>query len=91
VRRYLDAPEVKIDNHLIENALRSFFLGKKNSLFAQTEDGGDASVALNSLIMPAKANGLHLQGIYKRVIEQLPACCELADYEALQPYSQVRG
>ena len=91
VRRYLDVPEVKIDNNLIENALRPFCLGKKNWLFAQTEDGGEASAALYSLIVTAKANGLDPQGYLKRVIEQLPACQEIADYEALLPYSLARG
>jgi hypothetical protein len=39
VRNYLDVREAKINNNLIDNALRPFCLGKKNWLFAQTEDG----------------------------------------------------
>ena len=91
VLRYLDAPEVKIGNKLIENALRPFCLAKKNWLFAQTEDGGAAGAALYSLIVTAKANGLDPQAYLKRVIEQLPACKEIADYEALLPYSLAAG
>lgn len=89
VSRYLDAPEVQIDNNLVENALRPFCLGKKNWLFAQTEDGGEASAALYSLIVTAKANGQDAQAYLKRVIDQLPACKTVADYEALLPYSQI--
>ena len=61
VRSYLDVREAKINNNLIDNALRPFCLGKKNWLFAQTEDGGEASVALYSLIVTAKAVALDPQ------------------------------
>ena len=86
IKHYLAAAEVEIDNNLCENALRPFCLGKKNWLFAQTKDGGEASANIYSLIMTARANGLNAQDYLRRLIEQLPRCSKVEDYVKLLPH-----
>ena len=64
---YLDVGYATPDNNLAENAIRSFVVGRKNWLFAGTLEGATASVALNSLIETAKANGLCLRPTVCRI------------------------
>ncbi len=88
VKHYLASSDIEIDNNLCENAIRPFCLGKKNWLFAQTEDGGEASANIYSLIMTAKANKLNASQYLTRIIEQLPLCKTVEDYEMLLPIPQ---
>lgn len=46
--RYLDDGRYPIDHKAIENAIRPFAVGRKNWLFAQTQDGACASANLYS-------------------------------------------
>ena len=49
---------LRSDNNLVENAIRTFVLGRKNWLFSGHPRGADASVAIFSLIETAKAKRL---------------------------------
>jgi Transposase IS66 family len=44
--RYLEAPEAELDNNLIEHALRSVVLGRRNGLHVGQEVGGRRAVNL---------------------------------------------
>jgi hypothetical protein len=50
-----------------------------------TEDGAQASANIYSLIVTAKANGLDPYTYLTKVIEHLPLCKALEDYEAILP------
>ena len=86
IKHYLSAAEIEIDNNLCENSIRPFCLGKKNWLFAETEDGGEASANIYSLVMTARANKLHVGNYFRMLIEKLPLCKTAEHYAALLPY-----
>jgi hypothetical protein len=58
----------------------------QNWLFAETEDGGEASANIYSLVMTARANKLHVGNYFRMLIEKLPLCKTAEDYAALLPY-----
>jgi len=60
LRAYIRDGRLRIDNNLVENAIRPFVVGRKNWLFSVTPEGAAASAALYTLIENAKANGLEV-------------------------------
>lgn len=83
--RYLDDGRLRIDNNLVENAIRPFVVGRKNWLFSDTVRGAHASANLYSLIETAKANGLEPYQYLRRVFTQLPTAQNVHEIEALLP------
>jgi len=70
--RFLEDPQLAIDNNLIENKMRPIAIGRKNWLFAGSLRAGKRSAAIMSLIQSAKMNG-HDPFLYlKDVLERLP-------------------
>lgn len=43
---YVDHPEIPLDNNNAEDVVRPFVLGRRNGLFAATQDGAHASPTL---------------------------------------------
>ena len=84
---YLDHGEVTPDNNAAENAIRPFVVGRKNWLFAGTQEGAEASACLYSLIETAKANNLDPYKYLRYLFEQLPFASSEDDYRALLPYN----
>ena len=87
--RYLDDGRLRIDNNLVENAIRPFVIGRKNFLFCDTVNGARASANLYSLIETAKANGIDPGQYMRRVFTELPNAQSVADIEALLPLALV--
>jgi len=83
---YLHNGEVRIDNNLVENAIRPFVLGRKNWLFSGSPRGADASAFFYSLIETAKANGLEPYAYLLYLFERLPNAQSDGVIEALLPY-----
>ena len=46
LERYVDDPHLSIDNNRAERAIKPFVIGRKNWLFANTENGAKASAML---------------------------------------------
>lgn len=69
--RYRDDGRVEIDNNAAERALRSVALGRKNFLFAGSDDGGERAAAIYSLIGTAKLNGLDPEGYLREVLGRI--------------------
>ncbi len=84
--RYLEDGRLRIDNNLLENAIRPFVVGRKNFLFCDTVRGANASANLYSLIETAKANGIEPYQYLRRVFAGLPNAKTVEDVEALLPY-----
>lgn len=61
LRRFLDSPDVPIDNNRAENAVRPFAVGRKNWLFSDSVRGAEASAMFYSLAAAAAANGLNVE------------------------------
>ena len=59
--RFLDDPDLPIDNNRAENAIRPFVIGRKNWLFSDSIKGAQASAMLYSLAVTATANGLNAE------------------------------
>ena len=54
-------------------------------MFMCTEDGAEASANIYSLVITAKTNNIEPRSYLTRVIEQLPYCKTIEDYEELLP------
>ncbi len=82
---YLEDGRLRMDNNLVENAIRPFVIGRKNFLFCDTVNGANASANLYSLVETARANGIEPYGYLKTVFTQLPNARTLEEIEALLP------
>lgn len=85
--RFLEHPDVPVDNNYCENQIRPFAVGRKAWLFADTQYGARASANLYSLVMTAKANGLEPHTYLLQLFEQLPSARTVEDLEALLPWN----
>jgi transposase len=69
---FLDYGEVEIDNNLVENAIRPTALGKKNWLFFGSEEAGQRSAVIYTLIENCRLHGVEPYTYLKDVLERLP-------------------
>ena len=74
--RYLDNGRLEISNNAAERALRPFAIGRKNWLFFQREGGGKTASILMSLLMTAKAAGIHPGDYFKDVLLRISTCTD---------------
>jgi transposase len=75
-----------LDNNLCENAIRPFAIGRRNWLFACSEQGAAASANIYSLIESAKANGINSRDYIYHLLEEIPKATTVEDFEKLLPY-----
>jgi transposase len=71
--RYLEDGELSPDNSASERALRTVALGRKNWLFAGSDEGGVRAARLYSLISSAKRHGLEPLGYLRELLRRLPS------------------
>jgi transposase len=69
--RYCDDGNLEIDNNAAERALRAVAIGRKNYLFAGSDNGGDHAAAMYSLIGSAKLNGINPEAYLKAVLMRI--------------------
>ncbi len=72
LERFLDHGEVEIDNNLVENAIRPTALGRKNWLFFGSEEAGQRSANIYTLIENCRMHGVEPYTYLKDVLERLP-------------------
>jgi transposase len=70
--RYRDDGRIEIDNNAAERALRAVALGRKNWLFAGSDDGGERAAAIYSILGTASLNGLNPEGYLRHVLQHIP-------------------
>ena len=70
---YLDDGRVEIDNNLVENAIRPTAIGKKNWLFFGSEEAGQRSAVIYTLIENCRRHGVEPYTYLKDVLERLPS------------------
>ena len=70
--RYRDDGRLETDNHTAERSLRAAALGRKNWLFAGSDDGGERAAAIDSLLGTAQLNGLNVEAYPRFLFERLP-------------------
>jgi len=69
--RYIDDGRVEIDNNAAERSLRAVCLGRKNFLFAGSDDGGERAAAIYTLTGTAKLNGLDPELYLRQVLQRI--------------------
>ena len=82
--RYLDDGRLSISNNAAERALRGLAVGRKNWLFFQREGGGKTAAILISLLMTAKAAGIHVGDYFRDVLTRISTC---TDAKQLTPHA----
>ena len=84
--RYIEDGSLEIDNNVAERALRVVALGRKNFLFAGSDQGGERAAAIYSLLGSAKLNGLDPEIYLHHVLEQI-ADHPISRIEELLPWN----
>jgi transposase len=82
--RFLEDAQLPLDNNASENALRVVALGRKNFLFLGSDEAGDNTAGLYSLVATCQANGVNPEAYLADVLLRVqthPA----ADIDALLP------
>lgn len=69
--RYRDDGRLEIDNNIAERALRTVALGRKNWLFAGSDDGGERAAAIYTLIGTATLNHINPESYLRYVLEHI--------------------
>jgi hypothetical protein len=69
--RYRDDGRLEIDNNAAERAIRALVLGRKNWLFAGSDDGGERAAAIYTLIETAKLNHIDPEAWLRDVLARL--------------------
>jgi len=80
---YLRDGRLEMDNGFTERAIRKFAIGRNNWLFADTEDGANASALFYSFVVTAKLNGVNPYWALRAIFEQVPLAKTIEDYERL--------
>jgi transposase len=68
---FLDDGRIEVDTNTVERSMRAIGLGRKNSLYAGSQGGGESWAILASLVNTAKLNGLDPFTYIADVLEQI--------------------
>ena len=82
---HLHHGESRLDNNLVENAIRPSCIGKKNWLFIGHPDAGQRSAILYSLIVSCQRHGKDPLAYLCAVFTRLPAMSNQDDLDPLTP------
>jgi transposase len=69
--RFVNDGRIEMDNNAAERSIRPIALGKKNYLFAGSDDGGNRAASMYSLIETAKLNGINPQAYLAHVLAHI--------------------
>ena len=75
----------RLDNNLIENAIRPSAIGKKNWLFIGHPDAGQRSAIIYSLVVSCQRHGKDPLAYLRDVLRRMPTLTNQADLEPLTP------
>lgn len=79
-----------MDSNAVERSIRPIALGRKNALFAGSDDGGDHWAVIASLIETAKLNGVDPQAWLADTLTRLAAGHHATALDALMPWNHAR-
>lgn len=68
---FVDDGRVEMDNNAAERALRAVAVGRKNYLFAGSDNGGERAAAIYSLLGSAKLNGIDPEAYMTAVLRRI--------------------
>jgi transposase len=69
--RFVTDGRLEADNNIAENAMRIIALGRRNYLFAGSDQGGRRAAAIYSILASAKLNGLNPERYLKDVLTRI--------------------
>jgi len=82
---HLEHGETRLDNNLVENAIRPSAIGKKNWLFIGHPDAGQRSAIIYSIVVSCQRHGKDPHAYLRDVLTRLPALTNRYDLDALTP------
>jgi hypothetical protein len=85
LRAHLEHGQTRLDNNLIENAIRPTALGKKNWLFIGRSEAGQRTAILYSIIVSCLRHGKDPQAYIRDLLTRLPTMTNQDDLVALTP------
>ena len=68
---YLNHPDARLDNNVAERAIRPLTIGRKNWMFVGSENGGQASATILSLIQTCRNLGINPQEYLEDVLRRI--------------------
>ena len=71
LKRFLSDGKIEIDNNAAERAMRSIALGRKNWLFAGSDEGGKIAASIYTLIETAKLNNINPWKYLNHVLSEI--------------------
>lgn len=75
------------NNNRSERAIKPFVIGRKAWLFSDSVEGAKAGATIFSLVETCKHHGVEPYNYFRYVLNILPSCQTLSDYEALLPFN----
>ncbi len=84
---FLTDGRLEIDNNLTEQEIKPLVMARKNFLFSDSIDGAKALCLHFSLIRTAKKHGLDPYHYYVKILDEIPHCHTVEDFEALLPWN----
>jgi transposase len=84
---YLNDGRLEISNNRSERAIKPFVIGRKGWLFAYSVAGANAAATIYSVIETCKYHQIEPYEYLRYVLQALPQCKTIEDYEALLPYN----
>jgi transposase len=82
---HLKHSQTRLDNNLVENAIRPSAIGKKNWLFIGHPDAGQRSAIIYSLVVSCQRHGKDPLAYLRDVLTRLPAMSNQDDLSPLLP------
>ena len=83
--RHVEHGQTRLDNNLVENAIRPTAVGKKNWLFIGHPDAGRRAATIYSLIVSCLRHGKDPAAYLRDVLTRLPAMTNQDDIAMLTP------
>ncbi len=72
LKRYTEHGALNIDNNLAERTLRPVAIGRKNWLFAGSDEGARRAAVIFSLVASCRLHGVNPYAYFRFLLEQLP-------------------
>lgn len=88
--RYVEDGILEIDNNRAERALRRIAIGRKNWMFAGSDEGGRRAATLYSLVASCASLKINPYAYLRDVLERLPTC-SAADLRHLTPKAWLQA
>lgn len=85
LERFVEDGHLRLDNNFCELQIRSLAVGRKNYLFAGSDEGAERAAALYSLLRTAVLHGVDPQAYLTDVLDRLADRDDPCDVEALLP------